>query len=630
MFFVSLMVVVVCDADRCLANWFVPLFSNMSFPPYVVVRIWDWLFVDGVDVLLFITVALLAMLESKLLQCRDFGECHSFLTASDFQRMIPGRTMFQLLSDALDLHTGMGTRVKKWRVEAIHSVVSETENYHATAAVRALAAQTDGISEDDVKGLYDKFKSLGVQARSGQADESLKLKTAPKGKAAVVFEARRLDRTGFKVVISELLPELTAQMNAQALEALFLAFDWDGDGEISFEEMLLTIGMLRGGSTDSRLQFCFQMCATEGRVAVADLTRLFKLCYMLYYPSLPREQLPCVVEALVATIVRTQHDEVGLTFDQFCAVARRHPFVLDCFSLAPDEQGAKLRLNITSGRMVDKAGWVELTKSQSDESWERRFISVRDSSALVFHAAEPHSHTSTEAAAEETLDIKGLRVREPTYARLYHPHSLRLAMVDAGHEQKLGVIDCGSAQEKLAWVMCFSCHGADVATDLLEAGKMLLMQRQQRATATSTAQLDASDNANPLADSVTHVPTASARRRMRTSLFFKAGPLQLLSQGWVTTWAVLSHGLLIVYDSEAGSGAGVEHELKRCNLGDNVRSITFVPVGGGEDRRSSLISIVIGEGDASDVTRLSAGSEATAAEWCSSLRAQAHLDDEDE
>lgn len=117
---------------------------------------------------------------------------------------------------------------------------------------------------------------------------------------------------------------------------------------------------------------------------------------------------------------------------------------------------------------------------------------------------------------------------------------------------------------------------------------------------------------------------------MRTSLFFKAGPLQLLSQGWVTTWAVLSHGLLIVYDSEAGSGAGVEHELKRCNLGDNVRSITFVPVGGGEDRRSSLISIVIGEGDAADVTRLSAGSEATAAEWCSSLRAQAHLDDEDE
>ena len=90
--------------------------------------------------------------------------------------------------------------------------------------------------------------------------------------------------------------------------------------------------------------------------------------------------------------------------------------------------------------------------------------------------------------------------------------------------------------------------------------------------------------------------------------------------------------MLIIYDSEAGSGAGVEHELKRCNLGDECSTITHVPVGGGEDLAGDTISIVIGEGISSEVVRLSAGSEATGADWCNGLKAQAHnlSDEEDE
>ena len=559
--------------------------------------------------------------------------------------------MLQLLKEAQDLHTTMATRVKQWKVEATHRVASETESYNSTAAVRALAAQTDGVSEDDVERLYDKFRSLGIQAKSGQADESVRLKgrTRKQGKAPVVFESRRLDRAGFSVTIAELLPDLTEQMNAQALEGLFLAFDWDGDGEISFEEMLLTLGMLRCGSLDSRLQFCFQMCASDGRVAVAKLTRLFSFCYMLFYPSLPREHLPRVVESLVATIVGTEHDQLGasfegLGFEQFCAVARRHPLILECFSLAPDEllqsdQGAQTRLTTSNGRMIDKAGWVEITRRQADEYWHRRFISVRDSSTLVFHAVdaagEPRGHTSTctSAAAEETHDISTIRVRKPTHAMLYHPHALRLALIEAGHERKLAVIDCGSVQQKLEWVLCFGAHGADVAGDLREDAEVLSMQRQQRTAATTATQQDVADIANPLTADVTDVPAANPRRRLRTSLFFKSGPLQLLSKhGWIGTWAVLSHGLLIIYESEIGSGAGVEHEVKRCNLGDECSAITHVPAGGGEDLSGDLITIVFGEGDSSEVVRLSAGSEATGADWCRSLKAQAYnlSDDEEE
>ena len=50
------------------------------------------------------------------------------------------------------------------------------------------------------------------------------------------------------------------------------------------------------------------------------------------------------------------------------------------------------------------------------------------------------------------------------------------------------------------------------------------------------------------------------------------------------------------------------------------------------DLAGDIISIIIGEGDSSEVVRLSAGSEATGADWCSGLKAQAHnlSDEEDE
>lgn len=172
--------------------------------------------------------------------------------------------------------------------------------------------------------------------------------------------------------------------------------------------------------------------------------------------------------------------------------------------------------------------------------------------------------------------------------------------------------------------MCLQAHGAVLPKHLLEAGELLLIQRQERAAA-PTAQEDAPESAGALATGG-HEAVVCARRRLRTSLFYKSGPIQLLSdqQVWITTWSVLSHGLLILYDSQAGSGAGIEHELRRCNLGDECSDITFAPVGGGEDRAGDLISIVTGEGDASAVTRLSAGSSKAGAEWWSSLKAQAH------
>ena len=434
-------------------------------------------------------------------------------------------------------------------------------------------------------------------------------------------------------------------------------------------EMLMTVAVLRAGSTDARLQFCFQLCDSnrDGRVSAEELTTLFKLCYKLFYSTLPREHLPQIVEALL-TSIEGYDPELGLGFTEFCAIATAHPFILDCLSstaldehqLKQQQAAAFSQLGAASGdaRAIQKEGWVEITRSQAESEWERRWITVQDSQ-LVFHAAgsagSPRrrhalsrggSNGRTDASIEESHSISSLSVREPTHARLYHPHSLRLTMKDAGHTHKT-VMDCGSFEQKLEWSMCLQTHGATISAALHEAAEVLQMQRQERAAAMHAQQLDQA-NADPATMDDTYtagevvssgggdggMPDDGARRlrRLRTSLFFRSGALQLLSQRrWLNTWAVLSHGLLIIYDSEAGSGAGgTEHELRRLHLGDQCRSITFAASGGGETLSSDLISIVMGD-DEDDVVRLSTGPEASGGEWHSSLRAQAHqLDEETE
>ena len=634
--------------EMCLATWLVPLFSN-SLPPSVVVRVFDWLFVDGVDVLLAVTVALLRALQPQLLQCTDFGECHNLLAGPDSQRKLPGggqgTALLRLLSDALDVYSEYSARCKRWRVEATQAVVAETEERNAAQTVRALA-QGNGITEEDVKALHVKFMELGIKAKSGRADESRKVETAGQAAAGTVYEARRLDRAGFTVIIAELLPQVTAQMSAAQLETLFSVFDWSGDGEISMEELIATIAIFRGDSTDARLQLCFQLCDADGdgRVSAEELERLFKLCYALFYPSLPREHVAGVVQALLASTV-DYSSELGLNFDQFEGVAKRHPFMTDWLNieaLEAEQQrvaaAAEIDASAPGGKAV-KEGWIELTRSQANEDWQRRWVTVSDT-ALTIHAESAASprHRPTvgvEADIEESHLIATLGVREPSVARLYHPHSLRLALKAAGHTHKI-VLDCGSFEQKLEWAMCFHTSGANVAPGLTEAAEVLQMQRRERAAAQAEVNAAFSDDAqaDPGGDEAATPATSRRRVRMRTSIFFQSGWLLVLpSEGkrWDQRWCVLSHGLLIVYENKEASTAGTQQEVQRLYIGEECSAITIAPVGGGSDLKRDLISLLMAaEGGQGEVVRLSTGTEGGGDQWLNALKAQAHHLEEDE
>lgn len=161
-------------------------------------------------------------------------------------------------------------------------------------------------------------------------------------------------------------------MSAAQLETLFSVFDWSGDGEISMEELIATIAIFRGKSADARLQLCFQLCDADGdgRVSAEELARLFKLCYALFYPSLPREHVAEVVQALLLNTV-DYREELGLDFHQFEGVAKRHPFMtqwLDIEALEAEQQrvaaAAQADASAPGGKAV-KAGWVELVSAQA-------------------------------------------------------------------------------------------------------------------------------------------------------------------------------------------------------------------------------------------------------------------------
>ena len=132
---------------------------------------------------------MLRMLQPQLLRCTDFGECHNLLAGPDSQRKLPGggqgTALLRLLSDALDVHSEYGARCRHWRVEATQAVVTETEERNAAQTVRALA-QANGITEEDVKALHVKFMELGIEAKSGHADQSRKVGAAGQAAAGTV------------------------------------------------------------------------------------------------------------------------------------------------------------------------------------------------------------------------------------------------------------------------------------------------------------------------------------------------------------------------------------------------------------------------------------------------------------
>ena len=269
-------------------------------------------------------------------------------------------------------------------------------------------------------------------------------------------------------------------------------------------------------------------------------------------------------------------------------------------------------------------------------------------------AASPRQRPTgggAEAAVEESHLTATLAVREPTVARLYHPHSLRLALMDAGRAHKI-VLDCGSFEQKLEWAMCLHSSGANVASGIREAADVLQSGRRQRA-AEATVGFSHHPQADVGGDEAATPATSRRRARMRTSVFFQSGWLLVLSSGskrWEQRWCVLSHGLLIVYETKEASTAGTQQEVQRLYIGEECTAITIAPSGGGHDLKSDLISLVMSEGDPShqieasdslitrgrsavqdEVVRLSTGAEEGGEQWYHALKGQAnHLEEMNE
>lgn len=85
-----------------ITKWFIPLFSN-SIPFFILFRIWDFIFVEGIPGLFRIVVSLLVYLEKDLLKC-DLIQISDFLNSIGKKRLVKEKEV-QLWFDVVrDLH----------------------------------------------------------------------------------------------------------------------------------------------------------------------------------------------------------------------------------------------------------------------------------------------------------------------------------------------------------------------------------------------------------------------------------------------------------------------------------------------------------------------------------------------
>ena len=111
-----------------VSQWLLPIFVT-SFPATTCFAVWDWLFVDGPDVLLLVGLAFMSLNEHAILACDDFGGVVTLFTE------LP-TTVFHhgpLLRKARILQEEIGSKIGKLRGETQSSVTSSGEEQNKVA-----------------------------------------------------------------------------------------------------------------------------------------------------------------------------------------------------------------------------------------------------------------------------------------------------------------------------------------------------------------------------------------------------------------------------------------------------------------------------------------------------------------
>ena len=531
-----------------------------------------------------VAMAFLSLFEADILNCGDFAEV-TMLFAEKPSTMY----MYSLLMQrARGLYEEIGTsKLAKLRDTVTVQVSNASEDNNKERMVRQMVKETH-LTEADIAHLHERFMELEAQARAqkantGRLQPKALLSNAAAGKPVrqrrgsvaklkaqfkktelvdtgpdTIYEDREIDFDTFKLLIQSELPQWGRSSDDESMQKLFHAFDGDGSGTIGVSEFISGLAIFSAGDIDHKLRMIFRTTDADGsgNVELAEMLKLFQDCYRLFYPTMSQSNIPELVQGIFK---RLEVDPVaGLNFEEFCAVVKSQPLLLECFSLdALDERHntnktTQAHENAScSGRlMVEEGGkkkakfkdrWFVLSEgvlsyyaSEDDERKGKRLGRV-DLRSIDVEIALPKTGGG-KTGQEELLHIiwmemdhhMELRCTEPpsyTYdfskglkeaTELHRWHDILHMYVQAEQQQ---THNSGTEMETLAAVP------ANVLEQLLRFAVMALNRAQSESPVVSADDLEMAEDAVAMA--LEEVPTVSEARHGA----IKSAALQVIKMG---------------------------------------------------------------------------------------------------
>eukprot|EP01048_Picozoa_sp_COSAG05_P007900 COSAG05_NODE_576_length_8580_cov_190.797194_5_plen_1695_part_00 len=410
-----------CPLELMVSQWLLPIYVT-AFPAVTAFAIWDWLFVDGSDILLMVALAFMSLHEEDMLRCCDFAEVTQMFTEKPPAIFSSG----PLLQRARALYEELGTsKLSKLREAATMQVATSGEQNNKERMVRQMVKETH-LSEADIEHLHERFMELEQQARArkipssssshpktatadssnpvqvqqnrGRRGSISKLKSGLKSFKKTdlqavgpdtIYEDREIDFDTFKILIRSELPQWGRSSDDESLQQLFHAFDGDDSGTIGVSEFISGLSIFSAGDIDHKLRMIFRTTDADGsgHVEETEMLKLFQDCYRLFYPGMNQNNIPELVRGIFN---RLEVDPVaGLNFEEFALVVKSQPLLLECFSL--DALSARQENNTVSTDSRLAAQGLENRQGKlmvlDRKKWKEKWL-VLSEGVLSFYTSE--------------------------------------------------------------------------------------------------------------------------------------------------------------------------------------------------------------------------------------------------
>lgn len=286
-----------------VSQWLLPVFIT-TFPASVTFSIWDWLFIDGPDVLLLVAVAFMSLHETAILGCDDFGAVVALFADLPTALFHPGPLLRR--ARAFQGEIG-GKQIQRMRGETTSTVTTSGEEQNKERLVRQMVKETH-LTEEDINQLHQRFMTLEAKTRkqrqTGKSEASAGtkhlstrrrrgsvlhgFKKTEAEQSETVYEERGIGFEGFAELLQEELPQWAGTGDEEKLRGLFHAFDTDSSGKISVAQFIQGVATFTGGDVDKRLQMIFRTVDINqsGLVSHDEMLKLFIDSYNMFFPGM--------------------------------------------------------------------------------------------------------------------------------------------------------------------------------------------------------------------------------------------------------------------------------------------------------------------------------------------------------